>query len=102
MAYVTVGTAEDAPADGELERFEVSGTAVVVANVGGVLRALGDVCTHAECSLAEGELDGNELVCPCHAGTFDVTTGEVLAAPPMKPEPVYAVRVHGDELQIEV
>lgn len=102
MAFVTVGTAEDAPAEGELARFEVSGTAVAVANVGGVLYGLGDTCTHAECSLAEGDLEDTEVVCVCHGGSFDVTTGEVTSPPPSRPEPVYAVRVHADELQIEL
>jgi nitrite reductase/ring-hydroxylating ferredoxin subunit len=102
MAFVTVGKAEEAPAEGELARFEVSGTAVAVANVGGRLYALGDTCTHAECSLAEGDLEGTQVVCVCHGGTFEVTTGEVVAPPPTTGEPVYDVRVEGDQLQIEV
>lgn len=102
MAFVTVGTTEDAPAKGDLARFEVGGAAVAVANVGGGLYGVDDTCTHAECSLAEGELEDTEVVCACHGGSFEVTTGEVTSAPPAKPLSVYVVRVHGDELQIEV
>lgn len=102
MAFVTVGTADEVPPEGELARFEVDGTAVAVANVGGALHGIGDTCTHAQCSLAEGELDGTHVECPCHLGVFDVVTGEVVAAPPSKPEPVYTVRLDGDELQVEM
>lgn len=102
MAFVTVGTADDVPPPGQLARFEVDGTAVAVANVGGALHGVGDTCTHAQCSLAEGELEGTHVVCPCHMGTFDVLTGEVVAAPPSQGEPVYAVRMDGDALQVEM
>ena len=40
--------------------------------------AFDDTCTHEECSLAEGELDGAVIVCPCHGSEFDVRTGDVL------------------------
>lgn len=102
MAFVTVGAADEVPPEGELARFEVNDTAVAVVNVGGALHGIGDTCTHAQCSLAEGDLEGTHVVCPCHMGTFDVLTGEVVAAPPREPEPVYAVRLDGDELQVEM
>jgi phenylpropionate dioxygenase-like ring-hydroxylating dioxygenase large terminal subunit len=47
----------------------------------GELHASDDTCPHAGCSLAEGELDGQTVVCPCHMATFDVTTGEVVDGP---------------------
>ena len=40
-----------------------------------------DTCTHGDASLADGEIDGCEVECPFHAGTFDVTTGEPCSAP---------------------
>jgi nitrite reductase/ring-hydroxylating ferredoxin subunit len=102
MAFVTVGKAEDAPPEGELARFELNGTAIAVANVGGGLHGIADACTHAQCSLSEGDLNGTHVVCACHVGTFDVLTGEVVAAPPRIPAPVYAVRIEGDDLQVEM
>jgi nitrite reductase/ring-hydroxylating ferredoxin subunit len=54
---------------------------VAVAMLAGELHAFDDTCPHAGCSLAEGELDGHTVVCPCHMATFDVTTGEVADGP---------------------
>jgi nitrite reductase/ring-hydroxylating ferredoxin subunit len=54
---------------------------VAVAMLEGTLHAFDDTCPHAGCSLAEGELDGRTVVCPCHMATFDVTTGAVLDGP---------------------
>lgn len=34
---------------------------------------------------AEGEMEGRNVVCPCHMGTFDVTTGAVVSGPPPAP-----------------
>lgn len=102
MGYVTVASATEAPDEGELELFDVNGTPVTVANVEGQLHGFSDTCSHAECSLAEGELEENQVVCPCHGGSFDVTTGEVMAFPPKQKIATFPVRIDGDELQIDV
>ena len=97
MAFV--GNLSDVAA-GQLVKVEVDSTPVTVANVDGRLFAIGDGCTHRGCSLAEGELSGNVVTCPCHGGQFDVTTGQVVAGPPREPTPTYAVRVTGDQFQV--
>ena len=60
---------------------EHEGSVVAVAKLAGELHAFDDTCPHAGCSLAEGELDGQTVVCPCHMATFDVTTGDVVDGP---------------------
>lgn len=49
-----------------------------------------DTCTHGDASLADGGLDGYEVECPFHAGTFDVKTGEPCAAPCSIPLKTYS------------
>lgn len=98
--FVSVGKASEIE-DGEVKVFNVDGQAIAVARSGGSLYAFDDTCTHAQCSLAEGDLDGTTVICPCHDGEFDITTGEVLDGPPDEPVIVYPVRVDGDDLQIE-
>ncbi len=44
--------------EGEMAAFDVGGKRVTVAHVDGSFYAFGDVCTHACCSLADGELEG--------------------------------------------
>ncbi len=69
------------PAEGELVAVEHEGVSVAVARLAGELHAFDDTCPHAGCSLAEGELEGHTVVCPCHMAAFDVATGEVLDGP---------------------
>ncbi|MBX0286367.1 ubiquinol-cytochrome c reductase iron-sulfur subunit [Haloarcula salinisoli] len=48
--------------------------------------AFSKICTHAGCLVAERE--GNEIVCPCHFGKFDMTDGAaVTGGPPGRPLP---------------
>ena len=88
--------------EGEMAAFNVSGQKVAVAHVQGSFYAFGDICTHKRCSLADGELEGTTVTCPCHGSQFDVTTGEVLNPPATEPVPVYSLRVEDDEIQVEV
>jgi nitrite reductase/ring-hydroxylating ferredoxin subunit len=55
--------------------------------------AFDDTCTHEGCSLSKGHVEGSSIVCPCHAGTFDMASGEVLAGPPPRPVQTYKVQL---------
>ena len=87
---------------GALALVELAGTRIAVANVDGVFYAFDDACTHEQCSLAEGDLEGAKVICACHGAEFDVRTGEVLAPPATEPLRVYPVHVSDDALHIEV
>jgi nitrite reductase/ring-hydroxylating ferredoxin subunit len=99
--FRSVAKSEDV-GEGQVAAFEVDGEQVAVANVGGTFHAFGDTCTHAQCSLAQGDLEGNTVTCACHGSQFDVTTGEVLNPPATEPVPVFGIRVEDDDIQIEV
>jgi nitrite reductase/ring-hydroxylating ferredoxin subunit len=79
---------------------DVRGRLVALCRVGGSYHAFDDICTHRGCLLSQGELEGRAVVCPCHAGAFDVTTGEVLEGPPPEPVRTYEVRVSGEDVEI--
>ena len=88
---------------GELSLFEVAGHRIAVANADGRFFAIDDTCTHEQCSLAEmGDLAGTTVTCTCHGSEFDVRTGKVLAPPATVPVKVYATRLEGDALHIDV
>ena len=86
-----VGDAGGEP-EGTLRRVEVGETAVCVARTVDGWLAFDDTCTHEECSLAEGELDGEVVICPCHGSEFDVRTGDVVTPPALDPLPIYEAR----------
>jgi len=81
------------PADGELVAVEHEGSVVAVAMLDGELHAFDDTCPHAGCSLAEGELEGDTVVCPCHMAAFDVRTGDVVDGPAPSGIALWSVRV---------
>ena len=86
--------------DGQMASANVDGIELLVANVGGEYRSIGDECTHAECSLAEGEIDDGTVICPCHGSVFDLRSGAVLEPPATEREPVYQARIEGDEIRV--
>jgi 3-phenylpropionate/trans-cinnamate dioxygenase ferredoxin component len=99
--FMTVADAAEID-ESELAAFQVGGERIAVANVGGAFHAFNDTCTHLRCSLAEGELEGTVVTCPCHGSQFDVTTGEVLRGPAQEPVQSYAARVENQALQVEI
>ena len=90
-AWHEVGAAGDEPA-GTLRRVDVGERGVCLARTDDGWLAFDDTCTHEECSLAEGELDGEVVVCPCHGSEFDVRTGDVVTPPALDPLPIYEAR----------
>jgi nitrite reductase/ring-hydroxylating ferredoxin subunit len=74
---------------------------VVVAHISGRWYAFDDSCTHHECPLADGYLEGTTIECDCHGSVFDVTTGAVLRGPAIVPIRVYPTRQQDGRLLVE-
>lgn len=92
MSWVELTRVETLP-DDTGRRFDISGHRIAVFRVGDDVYAIGDRCSHAEASLAEGDLFDTEVECPRHGSAFDLTTGEPNALPATKPVPTYEVKV---------
>jgi 3-phenylpropionate/trans-cinnamate dioxygenase ferredoxin subunit len=99
--WITVGSAGEV-GDGELNSFGAGSRQVAVVNIEGDLHAFDDVCTHQQCSLAEGDLDGTVVECPCHGSQFDIITGEAVNGPAIDPVDVFQVREEDGALQVLV
>jgi len=96
--WTTVGREADLP---ELGALTVAGLEIAFARLeDGSWAAFDNACTHEECPLADGDLDGNRITCYCHSSVFDVRTGEVLEGPAEEPVAVYPVRVQAGQLQV--
>jgi nitrite reductase/ring-hydroxylating ferredoxin subunit len=87
--------------DRELAAYDVNGNRIAIAKVGDAFYAFGDTCTHLGCSLAEGQLEGTTVTCPCHGSEFNVTTGEVVHGPASEPVRSYPVQLANGELRVE-
>ena len=104
MAEVRVCAADDVKPNSSV-RVDVAGHRLAVVRIGDdAWYVIGDRCTHAEASLAGGEIwpDECEIECPKHGSAFSLRTGEPLTLPATQPVPVYEVRVDGGEVYVKL
>ena len=104
MALIEVAKTTDIP-EGEARRFVVDRIEVAVANLGqGRFYAVDDICSHAEASLSEGEVDVDDetIECPRHGSVFDLVTGRPKSLPATVPVVTFPVKVEGDTILIEL
>ncbi len=86
---------------GSLKHVELdTETEICLANIDGTIYAVNGQCSHEGGPLGEGDLDGTTVICPWHAGEFNVTTGEVEGPPPDDPVARYEVRIEGNDIQV--
>jgi naphthalene 1,2-dioxygenase system ferredoxin subunit len=95
MAWQRVA-ARDAVPPGKVVQVAAGGRRLALYNVAGSFYATDDRCTHAEASLSEGFLEGDEIECPLHQGRFHVPTGRALCFPVTEDVETFPVRVEGD------
>ena len=102
MASETIALDDLAP--GTAKRLVIDGVAVAVVRIDDDVYAVGDVCSHANVSLSEGEVwcDEREIECPKHGSTFSLTTGEPETLPATQPVPVFRTEVEGGKVTIHV
>ena len=96
--------AADDLAPGEARRFEVGPVKIALVRIDDDFFAFGDVCTHQDISLSEGEVhaDEREIECWKHGSTFSLVTGEPQSLPATKAEPVFPVKVVDGDVIVEV
>jgi 3-phenylpropionate/trans-cinnamate dioxygenase ferredoxin component len=89
---------------GSARRVEVAGVAVAVVRIDDDVYAIGDVCSHANVSLSEGEVwcEERELECPKHGSTFRLDTGEPVTLPATQPVPVFKAEVADGKVTVTV
>jgi 3-phenylpropionate/trans-cinnamate dioxygenase ferredoxin component len=101
LEYVDISPA-DQLSDGERLFVELGGKSIVLFNLAGKLFAIGDVCSHDNGPVGDGEIEENEIICPRHGGRFDIHTGKATSLPALVDIPAYPVRVLGGMIQIGV
>lgn len=97
--FVKVGRVSEIP-DGRPEIFEVDDRKIAVYRLAGGYYAIDDICTHDGGPLAEGEVEGDVVICPRHGARFSITTGAALTFPAISPVDTYPVRVEGEDLLV--
>jgi 3-phenylpropionate/trans-cinnamate dioxygenase ferredoxin subunit len=99
--FFEVASTDEVP-NGERIFLEISSNQIVVFNLAGYFYAIGDVCTHDDGPLGDGDLDGYEVICPRHGARFDVRNGKAMALPAVMDTPSYPVRVSNGKIEIGI
>lgn len=87
--------------DGQMITVMVGGKKVLLAKMDGRFYATAARCTHWGGSLPDGTLHDGRVICPLHAGTFDVCSGDLLEPPPLDAIPTFPVRVVGTDIFVD-
>ena len=90
---------------GQAKSYSLGNSKIVVCNVNNEYFALEDVCSHDDGELVSGQgilIENCQLECPRHGARFDVKTGEAKRMPAVAPIKIYAVKIEGDELEVEI
>lgn len=97
--WVPVAHAGDIAEGGTL-RVEIDDTPICLARSNGELFAVHDVCTHADVSLSEGEVEDGKVECWLHGSQFDLRTGEPTGLPATIPVATYPVKIDGEDVLV--
>jgi 3-phenylpropionate/trans-cinnamate dioxygenase ferredoxin subunit len=77
-------------------------TVAVVRDEDGDVHVVDDTCSHANVSLAEGEVDGCTIECWLHGSRFDLRTGRPTSLPAIRPIAVYPVRIEDGTVLVDL
>ena len=89
----------DLPEEGAI-RVVLDGVALCVAQSLGQVFAVSDVCSHADVSLAEGDVEDGTVECWLHGSRFDLRTGTPTGLPATKPVATYPVTLEDGDVHV--
>ena len=103
---VIVGRTDDFP-DGRGTGLQIDGRRIAVFRLGGEVFAVVDRCPHRGFPLHDGRIKVSpagdpQVQCRTHGATFDLKTGHIERGPARREVFVYAARIVGDEVEIEI
>ncbi|MBI4573142.1 MAG: Rieske 2Fe-2S domain-containing protein [candidate division NC10 bacterium] len=98
--FVKVGRLGDL-AEGQAKVIQVNGQRIALFFVGGRYYALEAACPHEGGPLADGVIEGLQIICPWHGYDFHLKTGNCGLDPDLRAL-TYLVKVEDDDLLIEM
>ncbi len=85
----------------QIVAVNIDDTPVAFTRLDGHIVAFGDVCTHDDGPLAEGTIEGDDVVCPRHGAHFNLHTGKPTLPAPY-PIPIYETTIEGDNVLVKL
>ncbi len=88
--------------DSGMRSVEAGGTQILLSRArDGRICAISNVCNHFSGPLAEGDREGDTVVCPLHKSRFDLCTGEAIDGPAVFPQSRYETRVREGTIEVK-
>ncbi len=85
-----------------LMEVEACGHALLLIDLDGAIHATAAVCPHHQAWLSMGGIKGDVILCPRHAGSFHIATGEQRSGPPCDKLRIYPVRVEDGNVLVRL
>ncbi len=101
IGFVRACSLADLPEPGTMA-VRLDGIPVVIVRSGGEVFAIDEFCTHADVSLADGEVRDQTIECWLHGSRFDLRSGKPVGPPASKPIGSYQVRLDGDDVLVSL
>ena len=86
--------------DDRPQRVVVDDTPVLLLRKGEEIFAIHDRCSHRGCSLSEGSVEGDEIVCACHGSRFSLSSGALKHGPATASQPAFQVRTAEGRVEV--
>ena len=97
MAFTRIAGRNELPAPDEAREYTCGDKLICVANVGGTVTAMDNVCLHRGGPLGQGIIDSGKIVCPWHGWQYDPQTGAASHDAAVKLK-VYPIKVEGEDV----
>jgi len=89
------------PAEGEAREVDCGEYQLCVANAGGQITVMNNICPHNGGPLGEGIIENGKIICPWHAWAFDLKTGAAEHEPRAR-VPIYEHKIEGDDVLVKL
>jgi len=101
LEFVVIADVNELP-PGERLFAAIDDAQIIVFNLGGMLYAIGNVCSHDGNVLDDAPVEDTQVVCPRHGARFDVRNGKAVALPAVVDIPAYPVRIREGRIEVGV
>jgi nitrite reductase (NADH) small subunit len=99
--FQRVMNVSELPPPGEAREAACGAKLICIANSGGEISAMDNVCPHRGGPLGQGIIEDGKLICPWHAWAFDTKTGVAVHTPNAKVE-IYEVKIEGEDVLVKL
>lgn len=100
MSFIPVAKVHEI-SPGSAKLIEINNLEIALFRLGDEFYATSNLCLHQAGPLAEGRIDGEQVICPWHHWRFNIKDGTSPLSPKLKLK-TYPVKREGDEILIDL